>query len=83
MIRTQVQLTEEQSRALKRLSAKKQKSIAELIRQGVNILLRSTEVVSPEEQRKRAINVAGRFHSGISDLSARHDAHFVEAYRKR
>ncbi len=82
MIRTQIQLTEEQAAQLKRLAAKKGASVAELIRNGVEVLLRSTGTVSPEERRQRAIAVAGRFHSGRSNLSIKHDNHLTEVYKK-
>ncbi len=39
MIRTQIQLSEEQARTLKKLAAKEGKSVAELIRASVDILL--------------------------------------------
>jgi predicted DNA-binding protein len=82
MIRTQIQLTEEQADRLKRLASIKGVSVAELIRQGVDVLLRSTVNISPEEQRQRAIAVAGRFHSGQSDLSTNHDNNLAEIYKK-
>jgi len=82
MVRTQIQLTEDQVEALKRLASKKHVSIAELIRQGVDTLIRSTGTVSPEERRKRAIAVAGRFRSGLKDLSVKHDDYLKEVYRK-
>ena len=82
MVRTQIQLTEKQAVALKRLAAKKKVSMAELIRVGVNNLLHSVETVSLEERRQRAIAIAGRFRSGRSDLSAKHDEHLTEIYQK-
>jgi hypothetical protein len=82
MVRTQIQLAEEQVEALKRLAAKRHVSIAELIRQGVDALIRSVGTVSPEERRKRAIAIAGRFRSGLSDLSAKHDDYLKEVYKK-
>ncbi len=82
MVRTQIQLTEEQAAALKRLAAAKRVSVAELIRQGVENLLHSIGTISPEERRKRALAVAGRFHSGISDLSRKHDEHLAEAFSR-
>lgn len=33
-----------------------------------------------EERRKRALAAAGRFHSGLSDLSVRHDDHLADAF---
>ena len=80
MVRTQIQLTEKQAVALKRLAAKKRVSMAELIRVGVNKLLHSVETVSLEERRQRAIAMAGRFRSGRSDLSTKHDEHLAEIY---
>lgn len=82
MIRTQVQLTEEQSKALKKMSAQMNISISELIRQGIDFYLRSHGTVNQEERRQRAINAAGRFHSGQSDLSEKHDEYLTEAYKK-
>jgi Arc/MetJ-type ribon-helix-helix transcriptional regulator len=80
MVRTQIQLTEKQAVALKRLAAKKRVSMAELIRVGVNKLLHSVETVSLEERRQRAIAIAGRFRSGRLDLSTKHDEHLAEIY---
>ncbi len=82
MVRTQIQLTEEQSRALKRLSAQRDVSVAELIRQGINLYLRSCGTISQEERRQRAIKAAGQFRSGQADLSEKHDAYLAEAYGK-
>lgn len=82
MVRTQIQLTDDQATALKRLAAERHESVAELIRRGVEILLRSISPVSPDERRQRAIAVAGRFRSGRTDLSTQHDRHLSEAYGK-
>lgn len=81
MIRTQIQLTEEQVKTLKKIANKKQVSLAELIRQGVNALMRLSGEVSIEERKKRAIVAAGRFHSGKQDISAKHDEYLTEAFR--
>jgi Arc/MetJ-type ribon-helix-helix transcriptional regulator len=79
--RTQVQLTESQVRALKDLAADQNKSVAELIRQAVDILLQRSGKVDREEQKRRAIAAAGRFHSGLADVSTRHDEYLSEAYQ--
>ncbi|MDH4219230.1 MAG: ribbon-helix-helix domain-containing protein [Candidatus Aminicenantes bacterium] len=39
-----------------------------------------TDIVTPEERRRRAIAAAGRFRSGISDLSTNHDKHLEDSY---
>ena len=82
MIRTQVQLTEEQARALKSLATARQVSVAELIRQGVDTLIQSSGAIDAAERRRRAIAAAGRFHSGASDISANHDEYLAEAFQE-
>ena len=82
MVRTQIQLTEEQARALRRLAAAQHLSVAKLIRQGVDILLQSRKSVDGEEKKKRAIAALGRFRSGSRDVSKNHDKHLGEAFHK-
>ena len=78
MIRTQIQLTNEQARALKRLAAKEGKSVAELIRVSVDDLIRRGGDADPQELRQRAINAAGKLN-GPSNLAAEHDIYLAEA----
>lgn len=78
MIRTQIQITPEQARALKRLAAREGKSVAELIRLSVDVMLRSGGVQDPQELRRKALAAAGKL-SGSADLSTRHDAYLVES----
>lgn len=82
MVRTQIQLQEEQMRALRELASFRGVSIAELIRQGVDTLIRSWKSTDEEERRQRAIAAAGRFRSGRSSISARHNRHLAEAFRQ-
>ena len=82
MVRTQIQLTEEQSKALRKLSAQRDISMAELIRQGIDFYLRSCRTISQEERRQRAIKAAGQFRSGQADLSEKHDTYLAEVYGK-
>ena len=79
MVRTQIQLTEQQHEELKRLSQSRKVSMAELIRQGVDRILKSSAHISDEERRERALAIAGRFHSGRSDISEKHDKYVAEA----
>ena len=82
MIRTQVQLREDQVRALKELAAARSVSVAELIRQSVDALIRSSRGVDEAERRRRAIAAAGRFRSGAPDVSSEHDRYLAEAFRQ-
>lgn len=80
MVRTQIQLTEEQSRALKSLASQRNVSVAELIRQSVDSLIRSSAGLSDEERRRRAIAAAGKFRSGQMNIATHHDDYLAEAY---
>lgn len=71
MVRTAVQLTDEQFEALKTLSARQRRPLAELLRQGVDSVL-AQGTVSPDAKR-RALAASGRFRSGLGDLARRHD----------
>ena len=82
MVRTQIQLTEEQVKALKKFALSRHLSVAELIRQAVDTVIRTTIVVDVEERRKRAIDIVGRFSSGKRDISRKHDTYLAEAFGK-
>ena len=82
MVRTQIQLTEEQVKALKKIALFRHLSIAELIRQAVDTVIRTNTTVDIEERRKRAIDIVGRFSSGKRDISRKHDTYLAEAFGK-
>jgi hypothetical protein len=80
MVRTQIQLTEAQANALRELAAKRRKSIAELIRQGVDHILSTAQTGDDmSEIRRQAILVSGMFSSGLPDLGRNHDYYLAEA----
>lgn len=78
LIRTQIQLNGEQLKALKKRAEARHVSLAELVRQAVDAFIRTGAVSDPEERRKRAVAAAGRFRSGVSDLSSAHDKYFAK-----
>jgi predicted DNA-binding ribbon-helix-helix protein len=80
MVRTQIQLSEKQAKALKDLAARRKVSVAELIRQAVDEQLRAAGSIDPEDRKRRALAAAGRFHSGLTDLSTAHDRYLAEAF---
>ncbi len=82
MVRAQIQLTDEQSVLLKQVAERRHLSVDEVIGQGIDHFLRHYVAVGREERARRAIEAAGRFASGKSDVSARHDAHLAEAYEQ-
>jgi hypothetical protein len=81
VIRTQIQLTEEQARALKILAATRRSSVAELVRQSVDSLIQSSGGIDMAAKRRRAIAAAGRFRSGQPDILTEHDRYLTEDYR--
>lgn len=78
MIRTRIQLTEEQAKALEALATKQSVSVAELIQRGIDGLLK----VDGAKRRQRALAAAGKFRSGRTDLSNEHDHYLAEAYEE-
>jgi len=80
MVRTQIRLTEEQAKTLKKLASTRHLSVAELIRQAVDSIIQSNAVIDIEERRKRAIKAAGKFRSGKRDISKEHDKYLEEAF---
>lgn len=82
MVRMQVQLTDEQLKSLRQLSAATGRSLADLIRQGVDAYLAAQPRISRDERIQRAMRVAGRFSSGMHDISADHDRYLAEAFKR-
>ncbi len=72
MIRTQIQLTEDQARALRMAAAAEHASLAEVIRRAIDDWLAARGTVSPAEQRRRAL-AAPSFDMGADDVAERHD----------
>ena len=81
MVRTQIQLTERQMEELRRASEREHLSIAEIIRRSLEETLARSVSVSRDELRQRAKSIAGRFASGRSDVSSKHDVHLDEAFQ--
>jgi predicted transcriptional regulator len=82
LIRTQIQLNEEQMRRLRALAAERGVSLAELIRQSVDAFIMLTGSANAETRWQRAIAAAGRFHSGKRDVSSQHDHYLIEAWKQ-
>ncbi len=80
MVRTQIQLTKEQTRLLKRIAAQENKSVAELIRQSVDLMLQKQGQPDQKQLRQKAMQAAGKL-SGPSDLSENHDNYLADIYQ--
>ncbi len=89
MIRTMVQLTEEQLKALKELVKARKTSVARLVRESVaQYVTAQTKEADYEEKRRRALEFLDyikehpeefRDVGGKTDVSINHDKYFVQA----
>jgi Arc/MetJ-type ribon-helix-helix transcriptional regulator len=77
MVRTIVQLPEEQAAALERAARRRGVSRAAVVREALAGLLGPEEVVE-DEALQRALAAAGSGSSGIPDLGKRHDDYTFE-----
>lgn len=57
------------------------RSVADLIRKAVE-LRRRKQVATDDQIIKRALGVAGRFSSGLHEVSAHHDRYLADAFKK-
>ena len=91
MIRTMVQLTEEQLRTLKEMAKARKTSVAKLVRESVTQYVVANTVKEPtrEEKRLRALEFVRKIKSGEikshdiegqTDVSVNHDKYLAEIY---
>ena len=80
MIRTQIQLTEEQASRLRRLAADRGVSMAAVIRDALDSAVSDND---RDARWERALATAGSGDSGLADISAEHDRHLAEAFDHR
>lgn len=81
MVRTQVQLTEEQYKKLKKKADIEGVSMSKLVREGVDHVLKTPVGPGDEELRAQALEIMGKFRSGKKDVARRHDDYLAEEYR--
>jgi len=84
MVRTQIQITEQQAEEDKRIARARRVSAAEIIREALDHLIRSGTgvTIAAEDRRARALNAVGKFSSGKREISRKHDKYLSEAFRK-
>ncbi len=80
MIRTQIQLKEEQSARLRQIAAAEGVSVAELIRQSIDAYLQTWAEPSYEDMVRRALTVVGKYAGGMADMAENHDRYLAEIY---
>jgi predicted transcriptional regulator len=90
LIRTMVQLTEEQMKALKELAMARKTSVAKLVRESVaQYVVTATKDSDREEKRRRALEFIRKIKSGEiqscdiegkTDVARNHDKYLTEIY---
>ena len=80
MVKLRVQLSEEHSRAVRCLAQEEGRSIAEIVRESLDALLRARWPGDREELKRRSLASLGTFHSGLGDLATHHDHYLAESY---
>lgn len=78
MTQIEVPVADEQRAALEELARVRNVPVAELVRRGIEEVLRSARARRDPEVKRRALQAIGRF-TGPSDLSVRHDDYLGEA----
>ncbi len=78
MIRTQIQITDQQAAGLRRLAAERGVSIATLVREGIQHVLAEEDA---DAVWQRALSVVGAFHGGGGEnVSEEHDRYLEQAF---
>lgn len=81
MVRTQIQLTDEQSRKAHELARRSGISLAEIVRRSLDAFIEQEwRLGAGAGSRDAAGRVAGMFHSGSTDIAARHDDYLDDIY---
>jgi len=80
MLRTQIQIEEHQIKWLRDRAKEKGVSVSQLIREGVEFY-RKYEDRFPEDQKRKALAAIGRYASGVSDISEKHDDYLAKAFQ--
>lgn len=82
MVRTQIQLTQAQAKALHEQALKQGVSVAELIRRSVDHYLEQLDGGEKRELVERAKEAAGKYHAGVKDLAQNHDRYLPGDFQK-
>ncbi|MBW1982344.1 MAG: CopG family transcriptional regulator [Deltaproteobacteria bacterium] len=77
MIRTQIQIEEEQMQWLRTRASQKKISISQLIRESIAFFREHEERIT-STKKERALAALGLFDSGLRDVSERHDDYLAD-----
>lgn len=78
MAQTHIELTDEQITALEKLAKEQNKSLSQLIQDNIEKLIAGSAPRYTPRQKQQALDIVGKFKSGLNDLSTNHDQYFTE-----
>jgi hypothetical protein len=79
MIRTQIQLTEDQVQKLREISLSSNESVASLIRNAIDRFL-ATGKPNRKAQYRQAMSLSGKYKTEQPDISVKHDRYLEEDF---
>ena len=83
MKRTQIQLTDKQYKLIKELSAEKNISMAEIIREAITFYSSSTATINHDTRIRDALSIIGKYSSVRKDISINHDEYLEKAFKDK
>ncbi len=79
MVRTQIQLTEEQAAQLKELAHEGKVSIAAIIRKALDQYL-AKQQPNRRTLYRQGLSIVGKYKAGVHDISIEHDRYLEEEF---
>lgn len=79
MVRTQVQLREDQAQTLRLMAREQQLSVAELIRRSIDLYLAVADEQPLDQKYERALALAGKYQDA-ADFGRNHDHYLADAF---
>lgn len=78
MVRKQIQFTRRLAAALRREASRRKTSESAVVREAVDRLV-GARASDRDKSWDRVLALAGKFHSGLHDVSERHDEYYADA----
>jgi hypothetical protein len=81
MVRTQIQLTDEQASRLKEMAHESNESMAGIIRKALDGFLLKQQPPNRRALYRQALGIIGKYKAGVHDVSIEHDRYLEEEFK--
>ncbi len=81
MVRTQIQLTDDQAARLKEMAHETNDSIAAIIREALDRFFTMQQPSNRRALYRQALGVVGKYSAGVHDVSIEHDRYLEEEFK--